>query len=186
MHDNLIGTGGGLTYADYCALPDDGRRYEILDGELFVSPSPIRIHQRIVLNLLLILDPYIRQNRLGEINIAPFDVLLSKHNIVEPDLIFVSTARSRVITDKNIQGAPDLLIEVLSPSTKQRDLRKKRDIYGEWGVDWYWIIDPEGGTLLELQRIDKAFTEVSHPARGASFTPKLFPGLSIDVESLWD
>lgn len=185
MHDNVAGS-PPLTYEDYCRLPDDGRRYEILDGELFVSPSPIRIHQRIVLNLLLVLDPHIRRNRLGEINVAPFDVLLSNHNIVEPDLIFVSTAKAQFITTKNIQGAPDLLIEVLSPSTKQRDLRKKRKIYGEWGVDWYWIVDPDDGTLTELKRAENNFEQIARAARGSNFHPKLFPGLIIELDSLWD
>ena len=186
MHDNLNKTGGGLTYADYCALPDDGKRYEILDGELFVSPSPIRIHQRIVANLHLEIAPFVRSQKLGEINLAPFDVLLSDHNIVEPDLIYVSTARMSVITDKNIQGAPDLLIEVLSPSTKKRDFKKKRDIYAEWGVDWYWIVDPDAGTLMELKRADKSYEEVARATRRERFEPDIFPGLTIEMDSLWD
>jgi len=186
MHDNLVGMPIRLTYEDYCELPDDGMRYEILDGDLYMSPSPIRIHQRIVANLLLILDPHVRRNLLGEIYIAPFDVLLSDHNIVEPDLIFVSNARSAILTDKNIKGAPDLLVEVLSPSSERRDQHDKRNIYARWGVDWYWIVDPDGGTLMELQRVDTAYAEISKPSRGMQFTPKLFPGLSINVNSLWD
>lgn len=186
MHDNLTRNPGGLTYEDYCALPDDGQRYEILDGELFVSPSPIPLHQLITGNLFAELRSYIRPNKLGRLFAAPLDILLSKHNIVEPDIVFVSNAKSSVMTDKNVQGAPDLLIEVLSPSSRKRDLQDKRRIYGEWGVDWYWIVDPQSGTLVELQRIDKAFVEVAHFTRRTTFSPKLFPGLSIDMNELWE
>jgi len=186
MHDNLIGTGGGLTYEDYCALPDDGKRYEILDGELFVSPSPIPLHQLITGNLYAELRAHIRPRRLGRLFVAPLDILLSKHNIVEPDIVYVSNAKSGVMTDKNVQGAPDLLVEVLSPSTRKRDLQDKRRIYAEWGVDWYWIVDPQGETLDELQRIGKEFAEVARFTRSTTFSPRLFPGFAIDMNDLWE
>lgn len=186
MHDNLVGMPIRLTYTDYCALPDDGRRYEILDGDLYMSPAPIPVHQRILLNLVSDLRTHVRASKLGEVFISPIDVLLGDHDIVQPDIVFVARDQSTIVAAKNIKGSPDLLVEILSPSNTERDIRDKRNIYSRSGVDWYWIVNPEDGTVLELQRVDAAYAEISRPARRMQFTPKLFPGLSIDMNSLWE
>jgi len=186
MHDNLVGVPIRLTYTDYCALPDDGRRYEILDGDLYMSPAPVPVHQRILLNLVAELRVHVRRLGLGEVFIAPIDVLLADHDIVQPDIVYVSQEQSTIVGSKNITGGPALLVEILSPSNTERDIHDKRNIYARSGVNWYWIVDPVGGMLLELQRVDAAYAEISRPARGTQFSPKLFPGLSIDMNSLWE
>src|SRR5215207_4967846 len=106
-----------LSYEDYVHFPDDGQRHEILDGEHYVTPAPFLRHQRISMRLTVRLLPFIEQNDLGELFVAPSDVLLSAHDILQPDLFYVSKRRAKIVTEKNVQGAPDLVIEILSPST---------------------------------------------------------------------
>jgi len=110
-----------LTYDDYCLLPDDGKRYEIIDGELFVTPSPRRAHQKVVTQLTRILANFVDTMGSGEVYVAPFDVVFSLFDVVEPDVLYVSKERASVITEKNVQGAPDLVVEVLSETTAARD-----------------------------------------------------------------
>lgn len=184
MHDHLVVEPIKLTYEDFCALPDDGRRYEILDGESFMSPSPLTRHQRVVVRLLVLLSEHARSYGLGEVLVAPTDVVLDEHNIVEPDIIFVSKARSAIVTEKNIQGAPDLLVEVLSPGTALRDTREKRQIYARCGVDWYWIVDPDGPSILELRRSEAAYARVSEVSGSSPFRPGLFPGFEFKPADL--
>jgi Uma2 family endonuclease len=131
-----------LTYEDYCRLPSDGKRYEIIDGELFVTPSPFRPHQRVVTRLTRYLSTFVEENELGEVFVAPFDVVFSRFDVVEPDLLYVSKGRLSVLTEKNVQGAPDLVVEVLSPSTAETDRTIKLKLYARYGVQEHWIIDP--------------------------------------------
>ncbi|MEE8169214.1 MAG: Uma2 family endonuclease [Phycisphaerae bacterium] len=173
-----------LNYEDYCALPEDGRRYEIIDGDLHVSPSPIRIHQVVVGKLFFLLNDYIKRKKLGHVFFAPFDVILGDNDIVQPDLIYVSRPHASMITEKNIQGAPDLLIEVLSPATANRDTRDKRNQYARRGVPFYWIVDPAKPSILELQLIDKAYAALAEVAAAAEFAPTLFPGLAFEPARL--
>ena len=102
-----------LTYDDYCLLPNDGKRYEIIDGELFVTPSPRTAHQKVVTNLCYYLADFVKEQELGEVYVAPLDVVLSRFDIVEPDVLYISKARATVLTENNVQGAPDLVVEVL-------------------------------------------------------------------------
>jgi Uma2 family endonuclease len=184
MHDRLVAEPIRLTYEDFCALPEDGRRYEIIDGDLYMSPSPVPLHQRVVLNLGAMLRDHVRRNRLGQVFIAPLDVILDEHNIVEPDIIFVSSARTAIVTEKNIQGSPDLLVEVLSPATAKRDTADKRNIYARCGVDHYWIVDPQTRSILELKRIETAYAVVAE-CKTVAFSPTLFPGWQVNLEELW-
>lgn len=133
-------------YQDYLQLPED-KRYEIIDGDLFMVPSPNESHQRILANIFHLLSHYVRQNKLGSVYFAPFDVLFSEEDIVQPDLIFVSHENKRIITRDNIKGAPDLIIEVFSPSTFKRDIGIKKKLYARHGVREYWIVDPEQETV---------------------------------------
>jgi len=185
MADALTGEQIRLNYQDYCALPDDGRRYEILDGELIVSPSPGTSHQVVIGNLFMMLWNHVRRARLGRVYIAPLDVLLAEHSIVQPDLIYVSAANLHIIGKNNIRGIPDLLIEVVSPTRPELDLRDKRQVYARLGVPWYWIIDPERREVLELQLAGAAYAEVGRAQGTVVFEPKLFPGLRIDLAELW-
>jgi len=149
-----------LTYEDYVTLPNDGRRYEILDGELTVSPSPRTLHQRVALRLLFVVESWLRQHRLGEVFIAPCDVILDRTTIVVPDLVFVSQTRAAIVTERAIEGAPDLIVEILSESTARHDRGAKRQLYARYGVDRYWVIDADARTL-EIYRVrDGAYAEL--------------------------
>ena len=173
-----------LTYDDYCLLPSDGKRYEIIEGELFVTPAPNFAHQRIVTRLTRFLSAFADDNRLGEVFVSPFDVVFSQFDVVEPDILYVSKARSSVLTDKNVQGSPDLVIEVLSPSTTKVDRTTKLKLYARFGVEEYWIIDPEG-PAAEVYRREKGGLEFAATldARGLLASP-LFPGFSLPLQKL--
>jgi len=136
-----------LTHDDYLALPDDGRRYEILDGELYVSPTPFIRHQLVSQNLFRILDRHVLENRLGQLFIVPVTVVLARTTIPVPDLVFVRSDRSSIITDREIEGPPDLVVELLSPSSKKRDRVIKARLYSRYRVREYWIVDPKSETL---------------------------------------
>ncbi len=138
---------GRLTWADYAALPDDGQRYELIDGAIVATPSPLTRHQRVSGRLLVALMRVFEQSNLGEVFKAPLDVILDAHTVVQPDLLFITTARADIIKDR-IHGAPDLVIEVLSESTRRTDVRTKRGLYARHGVSHYWIVDPD------IDRID--------------------------------
>ncbi len=139
-----------LTYDDYAALPDDGRRYQVLDGELVVTPSPSLRHQDIVFNLGKILDRHVRDRSLGKVYMSPVDCLLGPWTVLGPDVVFVETARFDRLTHRAIEGAPTLVIEVLSPSTAVIDRKRKRALYAEHGVPHYWIVDPDALALDAL------------------------------------
>ena len=134
-----------LTYADYLETSDD-ERYELLKGELVMSPSPKEIHQHISGILYLAIGAFVRERSLGKVYFAPFDVVLSDTNVVQPDLLFVSNERAGIITQDNVQGAPDLVVEILSPATAERDRTLKLDLYAQYGVKEYWIVDPDAET----------------------------------------
>lgn len=133
-----------LTYADYAELPDDGRRYELHEGELSVTPSPGTRHQRVKDNLFDVLLHHIRAHRLGELFGAPLDCILSDITVVQPDILFIDAQHVSLVSERAIEGAPTLAVEVLSPSTVRIDRQRKAQLYAFHGVAWYWIVDPVG------------------------------------------
>src|SRR5262245_18346864 len=141
-----------LTYRDYAALPDDGKRYELYDGELVEMTSPTLRHQRAVRHLVGILDRHVRANNLGEVIPAPFDVILSRTTLVQPDIVFVEQDRARIIADCGIEGVPTLALEVLSPSTAVRDRSIKKALYARHGLPYLWLLDP-GDESLEVYEL---------------------------------
>ena len=150
-----------LTYDDYCQIPDDGNRYEVIDGVLYMSPSPIVRHQIILRNLSFMLGAWTKKTKAGTILFAPMDVVLSKHNVVQPDILFVSNERASIIEEKNLQGAPDLLIEILSEGNRRHDEVRKRVLYESFGVLEYWIVDPVLETIKVYRLEDDRFTRVA-------------------------
>ncbi len=136
-----------FTYEDYKNLPSDGKRYEIIEGELIMAPSPKTRHQKVVGNLFIQLAHFIEEHSLGQIFTAPLDVILSAINVVQPDILFVSRERESIITEDNIQGAPDLVIEVASPFSEKLDRTIKKKLYHAYGVKEYWIANPEKETV---------------------------------------
>ena len=185
MHDKLTPERIRLNYRDYCALPADGKRYEILDGELHVSPSPRTGHQRVVQRLCAILARHVEARDLGEVFVAPLDVLLTEEDIVQPDVIYVARANASIITADNIRGVPDLLVEVLSQTHPELDTRDKRQVYARCGVPFYWLVDPWKKTLTELQLVERDYATVIQCGASGTFVPQLFADLTIEVHGLW-
>ena len=151
------------TYADYLKTPDD-ERYELIEGELLMTPSPVMRHQRISRKMLIAIDNHVTDNDLGEVFDAPSDVYLDNENVVQPDILFVSKERLDIIGEKNIQGAPDLVIEIISESTAYRDLVQKKKLYVRFGVKEYWIVIPEESSVDIFTLKDNAF--VLHKSYG--------------------
>ncbi len=173
-----------LTYEDYCLLPNDGKRYEIIDGELFVTPSPRRSHQKVVGNLYLYLAQFVKNKKLGEVYVAPFDVVFSRFDVVEPDILYISAARASVLTEKNVQGAPDLVVEVLSETTAEVDRTTKLKLYARFGVQEYWIIDPKGPSAEVYVRKGQLFELITKLSADGNLASTLFPGFSLPLSKL--
>ena len=173
-----------LTYEDYAKTPDD-ERWELIDGELFRMPSPNIAHQRTSRLLLLRMAPFVEERNLGEVFDAPMDVVLSDTDTVEPDLLFISRERMGIITRLNIQGAPDLVVEIHSPSTAQRDLTAKRELYARHGVKEYWPINPEARTVTVLLLDNGDFVEVGFYREGDTVTSPTLEGFSFRVEEIF-
>ncbi len=129
-----------MTYNDYAMLPDE-QRYELIDGELLMTPAPTTSHQRALGELFKRLSDYIIKNNLGIVFFAPGDVMLSDHDVVQPDLLFVTKNRKDIIKEKYIQGPPDLAVEIVSPTHRERDYFVKKDLYARYSVQEYWLVD---------------------------------------------
>jgi Uma2 family endonuclease len=172
-----------MTYDDLLALPDDGLRHELIDGVHYVTASPNTKHQSVSLKLTLALGNFVERTRCGRLFSAPYDAVFSPINVVVPDLLFISRERLHLITAANLQGAPDLVIEILSPSTRARDERLKRELYERMGVREYWLVDPFYDTV-RVYRHDGAVlnlvAELSADAGDVLTTP-LLPGLEIPL-----
>jgi len=176
---------GTLTWRDLWHTPDDGNRYEIINGEVYVSPAPYVSHQEILRNLFVILHDHVRKHRLGTVLFAPLGIVLEKASAVQPDLIFIASARRSIIEDKAVFGASDLIVEVLSPSTASRDRGMKRDLYLRCGVAHYWLIDRRKGTLQALRREAGTYAVEAEVGARGTFKPALFPSLSIRLREVF-
>jgi Uma2 family endonuclease len=170
-----------LTYRDYLLLPDDGKRYEIIDGDLHMTPSPTTRHQIIVGLFLHHLMTHLETHPIGTVFTAPYDVVLSDTDVVEPDLVVVLNDGRARITEKNVQGPPDIIIEILSPGTAARDRDLKRKRYERFGVQEYWLVDPDQNALEILALKDRQYVQVCRAARPAQCTSALLPGLVLDL-----
>lgn len=133
-------------YEDLLTMPDDGNRYEILEGNLLVSPSPSWRHQRVVTNVVMTLS-VLQARGLGQVCPAPMDVVLTAHTALQPDVLFIRTDRLDIVTERSVNGPPDLVVEVLSESTRSADLGRKLRAYARYGVPEYWVLDPDAHTI---------------------------------------
>jgi Uma2 family endonuclease len=150
-----------FTYDDYLALPDDGRRYEVIEGDLSMTPAPSPRHQEIQAWLSARMVLHVRQYSLGKVYVSPIDVALSLIDIVQPDILFVAKDRMHIVARRNIVGIPDLIVEILSPTSRERDQVDKLALYQRYALPEYWIVDPEAETVetflyqgTQLERID--------------------------------
>lgn len=132
-----------LNYEDYQVLPDDGKRYEILTGDLVVTPAPTPRHQSISKEIEFYLVTCLEKKGAGKVFDAPIDVVFAEDTIAQPDILFIVTERLNIIGERFIQGPPDLIIEILSPSTRRRDMRTKSVLYAQFNVPHYWVVDPD-------------------------------------------
>ena len=173
-----------FTATDLAQLPDDGKRYEVLEGDLAVSPSPNRKHQRVVHHLHTWFTAR-EEAQDGQVYVAPFDVVLDDSNVTEPDLLFILTEHLHIIKEANVQGAPDLIVEVLSPSTRERDLGVKAHLYARFGVPEYWVVDPDVETLTVYHLTPDGY-EVAGPFRsGETIHSTLFPNTPLNVADVF-
>ena len=176
-----------LTYRDYLALPESDDRYELIDGELYVAPTPIPEHQIFVYYLAKVIEEFVTRHRLGRMIISPQDVVLSEDIVVQPDIMFVSNERLHIIKwGHYVHGAPDLVVEVLSPSTERFDRTVKRERYARFGVREYWIADIVGRTIeMNVASGDK-FEVVGVYGEGDMFESPLLAGLEVDISSVFE
>jgi Uma2 family endonuclease len=165
-----------FTYDDLANFPADGKRHEIIDGEHYVTPSPNTKHQAVSGNLFASLYTYLKQQPIGHVFTAPFDVVFSDLDVVEPDLLYVSRERLDVLTKAHVRGAPDLVVEILSPGTRRTDEITKRKLYERYGVQEYWVVDPELDIVKIYRRAEAAFgaaTELTAERHDVLTTPLL-------------
>jgi len=174
-----------LTYDDYAVLPNDGRRYELHEGELSVSPAPSPRHQKVIVNLIVILDRHVKTHRLGEIYVSPIDCIMSNITVVQPDIVYVDTEHLGSISRRGIEGAATLAVEVLSPSTADVDRRTKLQLYARYGVPYYWIADLDL-RVIEAYRLTEGRYEPTGRLEGATPAPLVpFADLDLDPAAIW-
>jgi Uma2 family endonuclease len=176
-----------LTYDDFVLFPDDGKRHELIDGEHYVTPSPNMRHQQISMNVTLMIGGWLEAHPQGRLFYAPLDVVFSNFDVVEPDILYVSNERAHVLTKPNVQGAPDLVIEIGSPGTRQRDETIKRRLYERSDVLEYWIVDPDIEVARVYRRNGDRFARAVELSREASevLTTSLLPGLELPLARIF-
>ena len=174
-----------LTYADYAAIPADGRRYELYEGEIFVTPAPTTWHQRVIRNLFDILHHYVVALGLGEVLFAPVDCILNDTTVVQPDIVFVEMTRLSAISARGIEGPPTLAVEVVSDSTRQIDRSVKFQLYARHGVPYYWIVDPASRTIDAFVLRNGVYQLAARLAGTEPAALLPFLDLLIDPASLW-
>ena len=173
-----------LTYQDYLKTPDD-ERWELLNGELTMAASPNTAHQIITGNLFWHLLSFVKEGSVGKVFVSPFDVVLSPNNVVQPDVLFVSTEQQSIITADNVKGAPALVVEVTSPSTAGRDRESKRRIYAAHRVGEYWLVDPDSSTISVMVLQGQAFREVGNYGMEDVLTSPTLPGLALKMRDIF-
>jgi len=177
-----------LTYDDFVHFPDDGKRHELIDGEHYVTPSPNQRHQRILGKLYLVIGNYLEAHPIGDVFFAPFDVVISHHDIVEPDLLYLSRERAaQVLVPEHVRGVPNLVVEIASKGTRKRDETIKRALYERSGVSEYWIVDPKSEVVRVYRNGPDGFGQPVEFRRGVGdmLTTTLLPGLEISLDRLF-
>ena len=173
------------SYADYLTFPDDGNRYEIIDGTKYATPAPKPRHQVISGELEFALRTWLEPRGGGLILHAPIDVVLADDTVVQPDILFVVEERRHIVGENALTAAPDLVVEILSPSTRRRDQTLKRERYARAGVREYWIVDPESRRVavhvLEAGRLER----VAEYAEGEMASAAVLPGFRMPLERLF-
>jgi Uma2 family endonuclease len=177
-----------LTYDDFLLFPDDGKRHELIDGEHYVTPSPNTKHQAVSGNLHFQMRAWLEQHPVGRVFYAPFDIVFTQFDVVEPDLLYMSNERAAgILTAKHVTGAPEIVIEIGSPGTRKRDETIKRRLYERSGVSEYWVVDPDLDTVRVYRREGDRFgrpVELSAEASDVLTTP-LVDGLEMPLARIF-
>lgn len=175
-----------LTVDDLDFIPEErvGDRHELIDGELFVTPVPVTKHQAIAFNLTLALGLFVREGRLGAVRFAPTGVRLQADTLVIPDLCFIAQDRLDIIGEKTIDGPPDLIIEILSPGTRRRDLTTKRELYARFGVPEYWIVDPDARSVTVLSLTHGRYEPIPI-GQHDTLQSRVLPGLTLTLAQVF-
>jgi Uma2 family endonuclease len=175
-----------LTYQDLRAMPDDGKRYELIDGEVSMTPSPNRRHQEIVGKLHVLLYAFVQKRDLGKIYLAPLDVVFDESNVVQPDLVFIRKERLSILKDAGVFGAPDLAIEVLSPGTAKFDRETKLQVYARAGVPELWYVDPEAESVEILNLTDEHhYALTAHLSDDKALVSAALPGIPLTLRQIF-
>lgn len=172
-----------LDYSDYARIPPDGKRYELLEGDLYATPAPSPLHQRISRRLQRQIEDYFHARNLGEVFNAPSDVILTVYDVVQPDLVVVSDPAQ--ISQRGIEGAPSLVVEILSPTTRDHDRTAKARRHAALGIRHYWLVDPDP-SRLECYRAEAGAYALVVQAQGeAPLSHPDWPGLTLTLADLW-
>lgn len=171
-----------LGYAEYVLLPNDGNRHEIIEGDHYMNPAPSTYHQTVSKRLQYHLYSRIELEGLGLVFDAPVDVQLSDFDIVQPDLLVLLKATQARVTPAKINGPPDLVIEILSPSTSDNDRHLKRRVFERSGVSEYWIVDPDASRVTQLVLRDGVYAELTH---GDELCLSILPAVRIRLSEIW-
>jgi Uma2 family endonuclease len=174
-----------LTVQDYYEMPEGGPHCQLIDGDIHMMPPPNRYHQSISVNIVAIIILFLRKKRIGRVFYAPIAVILSEVNAYEPDVVFVSNERKNILTDRGIEGAPDFVVEILSPGTARFDKGPKRTIYARTGVQEYWLVDPKKLEVHVFRLQEDSETAAAIYREGDKFTSPIFPGLTFDTAEIF-
>lgn len=175
-----------ITVHDYMGMPEGPPYFELVEGELFMSPPPLRIHQEIARNIVGVIWAYLEKRPLGKLYFAPFGVFLTEINAYQPDIVFVSNERKSALTDEGLSGAPDFVVEILSPSTSSLDKGAKKKIYAQCGVKELWLIDPKLKSIA-VYILDESVETPSATYFGKGrFESEIFPELKFSCAKIFE
>ena len=175
-----------LTVANYKLLPETGPRYQLIQGDLYMAPAPNRFHQEISRNLQFELHSYLKRNPIGKLFDAPFDVYLDEINVFQPDIIIVLNERLAILTEEGAEGAPELVVEILSPKTRRLDLVNKKQEYARAGVKELWIIDPDPRTIVVHKFGSDGVEAVRQIDEPGTLSTELLPGFNVAVTAIFE
>ena len=174
-----------LTSQDYRSLPETGQQFQLIEGDLYMAPAPNRLHQDISRNLALRISNHLEQQPVGKLYLAPFDVYLDERNVFQPDLVFIARENYSVLTDAGVEGAPDLIVEILSARTAKLDRTAKKRVYAEAGVKELWLVDPETRSVAIYDLRGDPETPLAVHGPSDRFGSPFFPGLLLVVAELF-
>lgn len=176
-----------LTYADYARLtPPDSGNYELQNGKIIFMPTPTPLHQRISRKLSTRLDIFIEKNNCGEMFTAPIDTIFTPHDTFQPDILFIDKYRLEIIGAKNIEGVPDLIIEIVSPGNSQKEMSYKKYVYETSGVREYWLIHPEKKTVTQYENIENELVRLNVLNIDDLLKSKVVEGFEIKVREIFE